>query len=114
MMQQGLFVALVPEVLATGCWQIHTYRGQPHIRWVKRPAFRVREVEVDYEDLLSRGAMLMVTGCSSSFFPAVSPKHGSSHSFVSPAQVYLQLPTEFWKLVDLTGWLHAGKRQLAS
>lgn len=49
----------------------------------------------------------MVTGCSSSFFPAVSPKHGSSHSFVVPTQVYLQLLTEFLKLVDLTGWLHA-------
>ncbi|OPJ73558.1 hypothetical protein AV530_005885 [Patagioenas fasciata monilis] len=51
--------------------------------------------------------MLMVTGCSSSFFPAVSHKHGSSHSFVVPTQVYLQLLTEFLKLVDLTGWLHA-------
>lgn len=106
MMQQGLFFALLPEVLATGCWQIQTYRGQPHIRRVKWPAFRVPEVEVDYEDRLSWEAMLMVTGCSS-FFPAVSPKHGSSHSFVVPTQVYLQLLTEFLKLVDLTGWLHA-------
>lgn len=55
-----------------GCWQICRYGGHPRIHWAKGLAFGVPEPEMDYEDLLSQGAMVMVTSCSLLFFIVLS------------------------------------------